>query len=76
MEGTIKKLFEKGYGFIEAEGYGLNNPDEKNLFFHAAGLKKGYAFNDLKLGDKVGFESVEETQKGLQAVGVYPVKEY
>ncbi len=63
QSGTIKRLTDKGFGFIEAEGY------EKDLFFHASGLSDGMQFNELREGDKVEFE-VEETQKGLNAVNV------
>jgi len=62
MEGTIKTLTEKGFGFIAREG------EEKDLFFHANDLN-GVAFTDLKVGDKVSFD-VEEGQKGLAAKNV------
>lgn len=64
MEGKIKKLIPKGYGFIAVTG-----GDGKDLFFHAAGLVDG-GFNSLKEGDKVTFDGVEETPKGKQAYGI------
>jgi cold shock CspA family protein len=62
--GTIKKLFQKGFGFIEVEGR------KKDLFFHAAGLVSNLEFNSLKEGDKVVFDGIEPTAKGEQAFGV------
>jgi len=49
MEGTIKNLNEKGFGFITIEG------EEKDLFFHKNELV-GVTFEELKTGDKVSFE--------------------
>ena len=62
MEGTIKTLTEKGFGFIAREG------EVKDLFFHSNDLN-GVTFNDLKVGDKVSFD-VEEGQKGPAAKNV------
>jgi len=62
MEGTIKTLTEKGFGFIAREG------EVKDLFFHSNDLN-GVTFNDLKVGDKVTFE-VEEGPKGPAAKSV------
>ena len=63
MTGTIKTLKENGFGFISAEA--LNG---KDIFFHGNALV-GVAFNDLREGDKVTFET-EEGPKGLNAVNV------
>ncbi len=64
QRGKIKRLTDKGFGFIAAEGY------EKDLFFHASSLEQaGIAFNDLREGEMVEFE-VAETPKGLSAVNV------
>ncbi len=49
MKGTIKKVTDKGFGFITAEGLG------KDLFFHSNALV-GVAFDDLREGDAVSFE--------------------
>ncbi|MDP3057683.1 MAG: cold shock domain-containing protein [bacterium] len=62
MNGTIKTLTDKGYGFIAREG------ETKDLFFHSKNLN-GVTFAELKVGDAVSFE-VEEGQKGLAAVNV------
>ena len=65
MEGTIKTLTEKGFGFIAREG------EAKDLFFHSKELK-GVTYADLKVGDKVTFEVVEG-EKGPAAVNVQRV---
>lgn len=62
MEGTIKTLTEKGFGFIAREG------EVKDLFFHSNDLN-GVSFTDLKVGDKVTFD-VEEGPKGPAAKNV------
>ncbi len=60
--GTIKRLTDKGFGFISREG------EEKDLFFHTNSLV-GVSYNELREGDKVTFE-VEQSQKGPNAVKV------
>ena len=62
MQGTIKKLTDKNFGFISQDG------SEKDLFFHANELI-GAEFNDLREGDAVNFE-VSDTPKGQAAVQV------
>ena len=62
MEGTIKTLTEKGFGFIAREG------EAKDLFFHGNDLN-GVSFTDLKVGDKVTFD-VEQGDKGSAAKNV------
>ena len=62
MTGTIKRLTDKGFGFITGEGLA------KDLFFHSNSLV-GVSFDDLKEGDAVSFET-EESPKGLNAVNV------
>ena len=62
MQGTIKRLMDKGYGFISCPEV------EKDLFFHSTALV-GCEFNQLQEGDKVTFET-EETDKGLNATNV------
>lgn len=61
MQGTIKKLTDKNFGFISQDG-------GDDLFFHANNLE-GVGFDELREGDEVTFE-VEETPKGKAAVGV------
>lgn len=62
QKGTIKKVMDKGFGFIGVEG------QEKDLFFHMNELQNAH-FDDLREGDEVEFE-VEESDKGLNAVNV------
>ena len=61
-QGTIKRLTDRGFGFIAREG------EEKDLFFHSNELV-GVEFNDLKEGDKVQFEVVD-SPKGPNATKV------
>ena len=46
-EGTIKKLTDKGFGFI-------NIGNSKDLFFHSSSLK-GVRFEELHEGQKVTY---------------------
>ena len=62
MTGTIKRLTDKGFGFITGEGLA------KDLFFHSISLV-GVTFDELKEGDAVSFETAE-SPKGLNAVNV------
>lgn len=62
MTGIIKKLTDKGFGFIKVEG------QEKDLFFHSKSLV-GVQFSELHEGDTVSFE-VEDSPKGPNAVNV------
>jgi cold shock protein len=61
MQGTIKKLTDKNFGFIAQDG-------DNDLFFHANNLS-GVDFNQLREGDSVTFE-IEKTEKGNAAVNV------
>ncbi len=62
MNGTIKTLNERGFGFISREG------EAKDLFFHSKELN-GVQFDDLKVGDNVTFEVID-TEKGPAAKNV------
>lgn len=62
MEGTIKTLTGKGFGFISVEG------DAKDLFFHRNELK-GVTFEELKVGDRVSFDKTD-SPKGPNAANV------
>jgi len=62
MNGTIKTLTDRGFGFIAREG------ETKDLFFHSKELQ-GVTFDELKVGDAVTFEVVDG-EKGQSAVGV------
>jgi len=66
MEGTIKRLTDRGFGFITYEGA------EKDLFFHSNELKN-VQFSDLKEGDKVTFE-IADSPKGPNAINVNRVE--
>ena len=46
-EGSIKKLTDKGFGFINTGG-------EKDLFFHSKSLQ-GVSFDELREGQKVSY---------------------
>jgi len=61
-QGTIARLTDRGFGFIAREGV------EKDLFFHSNELQ-GVAFNELREGDKVTFDTAEGP-KGPNAVKV------
>jgi len=65
MTGTIKKLNERGFGFIEREG------ETGDLFFHKSALS-GVTFEELKEGDEVSFEvePAKEGGKGPSATNV------
>ena len=62
MTGTIKRLTDKGFGFIAIEG------EEKDLFFHTSALV-GVTFDELAEGDVVSFET-EDSDKGPRATNV------
>lgn len=62
MNGKIKKLTDRGFGFITQDDGG------KDLFFHSNELV-GVGFNELKEGDGVTFEVVD-SPKGPQATKV------
>jgi CspA family cold shock protein len=63
-EGTIKKLTEKGFGFISTGG-------AKDLFFHSSSVQ-GVTFDDLQEGQKVSFTE-GKGPKGPCAENVTPV---
>jgi cold shock protein len=46
-EGTIKRLTDKGFGFIETAS-------KKDLFFHTSALE-GVTFEELREGQQVSF---------------------
>lgn len=62
MQGIIKRITDKGFGFIGVEG------QEKDVFFHSKSLVN-VQFDELQEGDKVSFE-VEDGPKGPAAVNV------
>ena len=62
MQGTIKKLTDKNFGFISPE------KGDKDLFFHANELVDT-SFEELREGDAVSFE-LSDTPKGPAATQV------
>jgi CspA family cold shock protein len=60
-QGTIKRLTDKGFGFID-------NGGEKDLFFHMSSLE-GVSFDDLREGQKVSYNEAKG-QKGPCAENV------
>lgn len=62
MNGVVKSLKEKGFGFIAVEG------EQKDLFFHMNSLVD-VRFEELREGDKVTFE-MENGPKGPSAINV------
>jgi cold shock protein len=63
-EGTIKKITEKGFGFIQTERGG-------DLFFHMSNVE-GVRFEDLREGQRVSFNE-GRGPKGARAENVRPV---
>ncbi len=63
-EGTIKRLTDKGFGFID-------NGTNKDLFFHSSSLE-GVSYEELQEGQKVSYTEARG-QKGPCAENVKPV---
>ena len=63
-EGTIKRLTDKGFGFIDT-GKG------KDLFFHSSAVQ-GATFDDLHEGQKVSYTE-GQGKKGPCAENVTPI---
>lgn len=61
MQGVIKKLDDRGFGFITVEGM-------KDIFFHANDCPEEN-FKDMQEGDTVSFETAE-SDKGPKAINV------
>lgn len=61
--GTIKRLTDKGFGFIAAG-------DGTEYFFHQSAVQ-GSRYDDLREGQKVSF-TVGQGPKGPRAEGVRP----
>ena len=62
MKGTIKKLNDRGFGFITPED------GSKDIFFHGSDLQ-GVQFNELKEGDVLTYDTVS-SEKGPRATKV------
>lgn len=63
-EGTIKRLTDRGFGFIDTGG-------GKDLFFHSSSVQ-GVSFDDLHEGQKVTYTE-GQGKKGPCAENVTPV---
>ena len=63
-EGTIKRLTDKGFGFIDTGS-------SKDLFFHSSNVE-GVSYEDLYEGQRVSFTE-GRGQKGPMAENVKPV---
>ena len=61
-KGTIRRLMERGFGFIKGEG-------EEDLFFHRNDLQ-GVEFGSLREGQEVEFEVGQGRDGRKQAVNV------
>ncbi len=64
-EGTIKRLTDKGFGFIDTGS-------EKDLFFHMSNLD-GVQYDELHEGQRVSFTE-GQGPKGPRAENVKPVQ--
>ena len=63
MNGKIKRLTDKGFGFIASD----ESPD-KDVFFHSSALQE-VQFSDLREGDAVSFDT-EDSDRGPRAINV------
>ncbi|MEX0867190.1 MAG: cold shock domain-containing protein [Pirellulales bacterium] len=63
-EGTIKRLTDKGFGFIDTGG-------GKDIFFHLSSLD-GVSYDDLQEGQRVSYTE-GQGPKGPRAENVKPV---
>ncbi len=61
-KGTIRRLMDRGYGFIKTE-------QDEDLFFHSNDLE-GVEFNSLSEGQEVEFEKGQGRDGRPQAVKV------
>jgi len=62
-KGTIRRLMDRGFGFIKTE-------EEEDLFFHRNNLEE-VEFNSLSEGQEVEFEKGEGRDGRPQAVKVW-----
>ena len=63
-EGTIKRLTDKGFGFISTDS-------DKDMFFHSSDVKQ-VSFDDLHEGQRVSYD-VGRGPKGPRAENVQPI---
>jgi cold shock CspA family protein len=66
--GRITKImFGQGHGYISLR-------DDREVYFHRSDSKEGTAFNDLRVGDTVTFELLEDAVSGARALRVRRTK--
>ena len=63
-EGTIKRLMDKGFGFIDRGG-------DKDMFFHSSCVE-GVSFEELQEGQRVSYTE-GEGPKGPRTEKVTPI---
>jgi CspA family cold shock protein len=63
-EGTIKRLTDKGFGFIE-------DGSDKDMFFHSSNVE-GTSFEQLQEGQRVSYTE-GQGPKGPRAENVKPI---
>jgi len=63
-EGTIKRLTDRGFGFIDTGG-------GKDMFFHSSNLE-GVTFEELQEGQRVSYNE-GQGPKGPRAENVKPI---
>lgn len=63
-EGKIKKLTEKGFGFIQTES-------GQDMFFHSSGVV-GVSYDELQEGERVSYTE-GRGPKGPRAENVTPI---
>jgi CspA family cold shock protein len=63
-QGTIKRLTDKGFGFIDTG-------TDKDMFFHSSALE-GVSYDDLQVGQRVSYNE-GRGPKGPRAENVRPI---
>ena len=63
-KGTIRRLTDRGFGFIETE--------QGDLFFHRNELHQGVDYNSLREGQEVEYEVGQGSDGRSKAMGVKP----
>ena len=64
--GWIARLFVgQGYGFIRLA-------DNREIYFHRADCREGVSINDVRVGDAVLFDLLEDRISGARALRVRP----
>ena len=63
-EGTIKRLTDRGFGFIETGS-------DKDMFFHSSDLE-GVSYEELQVGQRVSYTE-GRGPKGPRAENIKPI---